>query len=74
MYLTVSGVLGAGFLASFPPVFVVLCCLIENTNIHQHSSIKLKKSSLILHSQTHNPSHLLGNGQLDAYRLTKSKT
>ena len=37
MYLTVSGVFGAGFLASFPPVFVVLCCLIENTNSYLHS-------------------------------------
>ena len=35
---------------------------------------KLKKSSLILHSQTHNSSQILGNGQLDAYRFTKSKT
>ena len=37
MYLTVSGVFGAGFLASFPPVFVALCCLIKNTNSYLYS-------------------------------------
>ena len=39
MYLTVSGVFGAGFLASFPPVFVVLCCLIENTNSYLNGQL-----------------------------------